>query len=162
MFFMNKNKIRTFAIVGIILAMVLVFIVYAVSNSAFNFKGNSFNQKTKTGLGYIRTGRQEFSSPETFFLGNFTANMALNDRSGKFVCVEVRLKMSDTEMVKELKDKNIVLRDAVIEEMSLNRFSEVSTEKGKLALKEKLKNRLNSVVNEGDIEEVYFTKFIIQ
>lgn len=110
----------------------------------------------------MRMGRQEFSSPETFFLGNFTANMAMNDRSGKFVCFEVRLKMSDTEMVKELKDKNIVLRDAVIEEMSLHQFSEVSTEKGKLALKEKLKNRLNKVVSEGDIEEVYFTKFIIQ
>lgn len=159
---MNKSKIRTYAVISIIAAIILAVIVYAISNSAFNFKGNTFNQKTKTGLGYIRTGRQEFSSPETFFLGNFTANMAMNDRSGKFVCVEVRLKMSDTDMVKELKDKNIVLRDAVIEELSLNRFSEVSTEKGKLALKEKLKNRLNGVVSEGDIEEVYFTKFIIQ
>lgn len=159
---MNKSKIRTYAVISIIAAIILAVIVYAISNSAFNFKSNTFNQKTKTGLGYIRTGRQEFSSPETFFLGNFTANMAMNDRSGKFVCVEVRLKMSDTDMVKELKDKNIVLRDAVIEELSLNRFSEVSTEKGKLALKEKLKNRLNGVVSEGDIEEVYFTKFIIQ
>ncbi len=159
---MNKNKIRTVAVVVIIATMALAFIIYAVSNSAFNFKGNSFNQKTKTGLGYMRTGRQDFNSPETFFMGNFTANMAMNDRSGKFVCVEIRLKMSDTDMVKELKEKNIVLRDAVIEEMSLNRFSEVSTEKGKLALKEKLRNRLNSVVSEGDIEEVYFTKFIIQ
>jgi flagellar basal body-associated protein FliL len=70
--------------------------------------------------------------------------------------------MSSTEMVGELKKKNIVLRDAVIDEISLNRFSEVSTEKAKLLLKEKVRNRLNTLVGVGEIEEVYFTKFIIQ
>lgn len=159
---MNKNKIRAAAVLGLILAMLLAIIIYGVSNSAFNFKGNVLSQKPKTGLGYAREGRQEFKSPEIFFLGDFTANMAFNDRSGKFVTVEVRLKMSSTDMVGELKEKNIVLRDAVIDEISLNRFSEVSTEKAKLLLKEKVKNRLNTLVGEGEIEEVYFTKFIIQ
>lgn len=159
---MNKNKIRAIAVIGIVVAIFLALIAYAVSNSAFNFRGNTFNQKPKTGLGYVRTGRQEFKSPETFFLGDFTTNMAMNDRSGKFVRVEIRLKMSNTDMVGELKEKNIILRDAVIEEMSLNRFSEISTERGKIALKENLKNRLNGLISEGQIEEVYLTKFIIQ
>lgn len=159
---MNRNKIRFFAIVGIILLMILVLIIYAVSNSAFNFKGNTLKQKTKTGLGYVRTGRTEFKAPDIFFLGNFTANMATNDRAGKFVVVEVRLKMSDPDMAEELKDKNIRLRDAVIDEMSLKRFSEVATEKGKLTMKNNIQERLNGIVQEGQIEEVYFTKFIIQ
>ena len=159
---MNRNKIRLFAIVGIILLMILVLMIYAVSNSAFNFKGNTLKQKTKTGLGYVRTGRTDFKAPDVFFLGNFTANMATNDRAGKFVVVEVRLKMSDPDMAQELKDKNIRLRDAVIDEMSLKRFSEVATEKGKIAMKNNIQERLNGIVQEGQIEEVYFTKFIIQ
>ncbi len=159
---MNKNKIRLLAVIGIIITMLLVLIVYAVSNSAFNFKGNILKQKQKTGIGYVRTGRTDYKAPTVFFLGDFTANMATNDRAGKFVRVEVRLEMSDTDMANELKEKNIVLRDAVIEEMSLKRFSQVATEKGKEELKENIKSRINQIVGEGEIKEVYFTQFIIQ
>ena len=159
---MNKNKIRAYAIFGIIMIILLVLIAYAVSNSSFNFEGNKLKQKQKVGMGYVRTGRVEFKARDIFFLGDFTTNMATNDRAGKFVRVEVRLKMSDTDLVDELKYKNIVLRDAVIDSMSLKRFSQVATEKGKMALKEDIKVRLNSILADGDIEEVYFTKFIVQ
>ena len=124
---MNINKIRALAITGIIMIMLLVLIIYAVSNSDFNFKGRTLKQKPKTGLGYVRTGRVDYKAPDIFFLGDFTTNMATNNRAGKFVRVEIRLKMSDTDMADELKQKNIRLRDAVIEEMSLKRFSELST-----------------------------------
>ena len=159
---MNKNQIRSFAIFGIFVIMLGVLLAYAVSNSAFNFKGNTLKQKQKVGMGYVRKGRVEYKSPDVFFLGDFTTNMATNDRAGKFVRVEVRLKMSDTDLVDELQDKNIVLRDAVIEAMSLKRFSQVSTHKGKIALKEDIKARLNGILADGDINEVYFTKFIVQ
>lgn len=159
---MNKNKIRALAIIGIIGTMILVLIAYAVSNSAFNFKGNILKQKQKTGIGYVRAGRTDFKAPTVFFLGDFTTNMATNDRAGKFVRVEVRLEMSDTDMADELKHKNILLRDAVIEEMSLKRFSQVSTPRGKEELKENIKNRINTIVDDGEIKEVYFTQFIIQ
>ena len=149
-------------IIAILVIMLLVLITYAVSNSAFNFKGNTLKQKQKVGLGYVRTGRVEFKAKDVFFLGDFTTNMATHDRAGKFVRVEIRLKMSNTDLADELKDKNIVLRDAVIEEMSLKRFSQVSTQKGKMALKENIKKRLNDVLDDGEIEEVYFTKFIVQ
>ncbi len=159
---MNKNKIRAFAVIGIIGTMILVLIAYAVSNSAFNFKGNILKQKQKTGIGYVRAGRTDYKAPTVFLLGDFTTNMATNDRAGKFVRVEVRLEMSDTDMADELKHKNIRLRDAVIEEMSLKRFSQVSTAKGKEELKENIKNRINTIVDDGEIKEVYFTQFIIQ
>jgi len=159
---MNINKIRVMTIIAILVIMLLVLITYAVSNSAFNFKGNTLKQKQKVGLGYVRTGRVEFKAKDVFFLGDFTTNMATHDRAGKFVRVEIRLKMSNTDLADELKDKNIVLRDAVIEEMSLKRFSQVSTQKGKMALKENIKKRLNDVLDDGEIEEVYFTKFIVQ
>lgn len=159
---MNKNKIRTMAIAGIVIIMIITFVIYAVSNSAFNFKGNTLKQQQKVGMGYVRTGRVEYKAHDVFYLGDFTTNMATNDRAGKFVRVEVRLKMSDTGLVDELKEKNIVLRDSVIEAMSLKRFSEVSTEKGKMALKADIKDRLNGILADGDIEDVYFTKFIVQ
>lgn len=158
---MNKNKIRAMAILGIILIMLGTLIIYAVSNTDFNFKGNTLNQQQKVGMGYVRTGRVEFKAPDVFFLGDFTTNMATNERAGKFVRVEVRLKMSDTDLVDELKDKNIILRDAVIEELSLKRFSEVSTQRGKALLKENIREKLNEILSGGEIEDVYFTKFIV-
>lgn len=159
---MNKNKIRAIAILAILLLMFLSLIIYAVTNSAFNFHANTYGQKPKTGLGYARAGRTDYKSPDVFLLGDFTTNLATHDRAGKFVRVEIRVKMSDRDMAVELKRTNILLRDAVIEEMSLKRFSELSTEKGKMKLKENIKNRLNQIISDGEIEEVYFTQFIIQ
>ncbi len=159
---MNFNKIRKIAIVINIILILIVLLAYALSNSAFNFKGNTLKQKQKVGMGYVREGKVEYKSPDVFLLGDFTANMASHDRSGKFVRVEIKLQMSDEDMADELKEKNIVIRDAVIEEMSLKRFSDVSTPKGKLDLKNNIKTRLNSIVGDGEIEDVYFTQFIIQ
>ena len=161
---MDKNKIRLIAIVSIFSLMLLVLIAYAVTNSDFNLKANKYGHKPKTGLGYARSGRTDFKSPDVFLLGDFTTNLATNDRAGKFVRVEIRVQMSDRGMANELKDAhtNILLRDAVIEEMSLKRFSELSTQKGKMKLKENIKDRINEIVQEGQIEEVYFTQFIIQ
>jgi flagellar basal body-associated protein FliL len=159
---MDIHKIRIMAIIGIFSLMLISLIIYAVSNSSFNFEGKTYKQKPKTGLGYVRTGRAEYKAPNVFFLGDFTTNLATHDRAGKFVRVEVRLQMSDTDMTQELKDKNIRLRDAVIDEMSLKRFSQLSTPKGKMALKDNIRSRLNDIVDEGEIEEVYFTKFIVQ
>lgn len=159
---MNINKIRKTAIVINILLILLVLLVYALSNSAFNFKGNTLKQKQKVGMGYVRTGKVEYKARDIFLLGDFTANMASHDRAGKFVRVEIKLQMSDEDMADELKEKNIIIRDAVIEEMSLKKFSEVSTPKGKVELKNNIKSRLNSIVGDGNIEDVYFTQFIIQ
>jgi len=159
---MNRNKIRFFAVVGIVITILLVLATYAFTNSNFSVKADKYRQNPKVGLGYVRTGRVDYKAPDIFFLGDFTTNMATNDRAGKFVRVEVRLKMNDEDMVDELKFKNIVLRDAVIEEMSLKRFSEVSTEKGKKRLKTNIKEHLNSILTDGKVEEVFFTKFIIQ
>ncbi|MDF1880276.1 flagellar basal body-associated FliL family protein [Sulfurimonas sp. MAG313] len=132
---MNKNKIRSYTVFAIVTIMFIVLVVYAFTNSNFNFRGDVLKQKQKVGMGYIRTGRVEFKAKNIFFLGDFTTNMATHDRAGKFVRVEVRLKMSDMDLADELKDKNIVLRDAVIEAMSLKRFSEVATEKRETCLK---------------------------
>ena len=159
---MNRDKIRLFAIVGILVTVLMVLSTYAFTNANFDMKANKYKQKPKSGLGYVRTGRVEYKAPDIFFLGDFTTNMATNDKAGKFVRVEVRLKMGDEDMVDELKFKNIVLRDAVIEELSLKRFSQVSTEKGKILLKNNLKDRLNTILVDGEVKEVYFTKFIIQ
>ena len=159
---MNKNKLRKYTVVFLLSSILIILSVYSFTNSEFGLVDNKYDQKPKTGLGYVRTGRVEYKARDVFFLGDFTTNMATNDRAGKFVRFEVRLKMSDTDLVNELKYKNIILRDAVIEEMSLKRFSQVATEKGKMALKDGIKTRLNSVLDDGEINEVYLTKFIIQ
>lgn len=159
---MNIYKLRNYAVAFLCAAIVIVVMTYKLSKSEFNIKGDKFMQSQKVGFGYVRMGRAEYSSPEYFLLGDFTANMATPDKSRKFVRVEIRLKMSDSSMERELRDENIRLRDAVIEEMSLKDFSEVSTPHGKLVLKDNIRKRLNDIVREGEIEEVFFTKFVVR
>ena len=159
---MNLYKLRNYAVAALVGAILVLLLAYKLLNSEFNLKGDKFMQSPKAGIGYVRLGRAEYAAPDVFLLGDFTANMVTEDRAGKFVRVEIRLKMSDSGMERQLREQNIRLRDAVIEEMSLKHFSDLSTPDGKLKLKENIKNRLNDIVVDGDIEEVYFTRFFVQ
>ena len=159
---MDNEQIKKIFLIGGVLFLILGIILYAVNTVNFNFKGKRTRQAPKTGLGYLREGRSDFMAPNVFLLGDFTTNMSREGNAGKFLRTQIRVEMSDKDLVDEMKDKNILLRDAVISTMSDKRFTQISSKKGKIKLKEEIKNRLNSVLQEGEIEEVYFTIFIIQ
>ncbi len=69
---------------------------------------------------------------------------------------------SAPEFGNEIGNRKDQLRDIIIATLSAKTSESIRTPEGKEALKEELKERINSVLAKGQIARVYFTDFAIQ
>jgi flagellar FliL protein len=69
---------------------------------------------------------------------------------------------SAPEFGNEIGNRKSQLRDVIISTLSSKTSDQLRTPEGKEALKEELKERINSVLAKGQIARVYFTEFAIQ
>jgi flagellar FliL protein len=95
-------------------------------------------------------------------LENFIVNMA--DAGGsRYLRVTLQLELDETKKFSEALDmRKPQLRDAILTVLASKRYEEVSSAQGKLILKQELLRRLNSLVTEGTIVNIYFTEFVAQ
>jgi flagellar FliL protein len=97
-------------------------------------------------------------------MGEFTVNLA-DTEEAHFVRTTMELEQnfgSAPEFGNELMQRKSQLRDVVIEVLSSKLAKDLKTPEGKDALKEQLKERINSVLSRGQIANVYFTEFAVQ
>ena len=71
------------------------------------------------------------------------------------------MRTSGEAVSEEIKRKNILIRDVVIGALSDKRFEEVATQLGKEKLKQEINDLMNEVLEEGEVDEVFFTEFIV-
>jgi flagellar FliL protein len=69
---------------------------------------------------------------------------------------------SAPEFGNEIGNRKSQLRDIIIATLSAKTSESIRTPEGKEALKEELKERINSVLAKGQIARVYFTDFAVQ
>ena len=69
---------------------------------------------------------------------------------------------SAPEFGNEIGNRKSQLRDIIIATLSAKSSEQVRTPEGKEALKQELKERINSVLAKGQIARVYFTEFAVQ
>ena len=55
-----------------------------------------------------------------------------------------------------------LVRDIIVSTLSSKTYEEVSTQKGKNRLKDEIVDRLNEVLADGHIKNIYFTDFVVQ
>jgi flagellar FliL protein len=96
-----------------------------------------------------------------FPLDLFTVNL-LSESGRRYLKVEMNLELEGEELVVELEKKKPVLRDIIIRILSSKSLEEISTAKGKEALKEQIVSELNTRVKDGKIKNVYFVDFVVQ
>jgi len=173
---MNKHKI----IKGMIYALASLLIVaigaYGVMTSDFSkikkydekdnrvlTKNNTPISKEKQKLAKTRyySTKVKVQNNGIITLGDFTMNLSGN----KILTANISLKYKDNDdswlssgkTQKEILKKSDVLRSSVIHVM----FDSTATTNSD-KVKENIKNDINQYLSNGEVEEVYFNKFIIQ
>jgi len=94
-------------------------------------------------------------------LDNFIVNL-LSDSGRRFLKTQINLEMDTEDLAAELDSKVPVIRDIVIRVLTSKTLEEISTAKGKDKLKDALINQLNMRLKDGEINNLYFTEFVIQ
>ena len=115
---------------------------------------------------YFTSTQQEEQQQEkkefgpTYTLGEFTVN--LSDSGGyQFIKASIVVEVSDEKVIEELEKRSPQLRDVLISNMREASVDEIE-EPGARTLKTNIKNELNTVLSEGQIENVWFTQLVIQ
>lgn len=96
-----------------------------------------------------------------FPLDTFTVNL-LSDSGKRYLKVEMNLELGNEELGAELDSKTPVIRDTIIRLLSSKSLEEISTAKGKGKLKQQIVDQLNMRLRDGQINNVFFTEFVVQ
>ncbi len=94
-------------------------------------------------------------------MGTFLVN--LSDPGGKrYLKITMQFELSGQKLNEEVAKRNVELRDMIILLLSSKGYNEIGNATGKINLKRELVSKLNKMLREGQVKEVYFTEFLVQ
>jgi len=94
-------------------------------------------------------------------MSQFVVNL-LSESGGKYLKVALDIELSEEELAAEMDMKKSLIRDIIIRALSSKTFEEVSTMKGKDRLKDEIVNSINDVLADGQVNNIFFTDFVVQ
>jgi flagellar protein FliL len=94
-------------------------------------------------------------------MGSFLVN--LSDPGGKrYLKVTMQFEVTGQKVNEEVNKRIVEMRDMIIMLLSSKEYSEIGSVTGKLSLKRELLTRMNKMLREGQVKEIYFTDFLVQ
>ncbi len=87
-----------------------------------------------------------------------TTNLADN----RVVRMSLKIQTSNKDAAAELTKRTFQVQNIVIQELSEMEQKDLEGKQGKQIFQKSLKTRLNELMQEGEVQEVYFTSFITQ
>ena len=100
------------------------------------------------------------ANPIIYKMDRFTVN--LDGKSSRFIRTELSFEMLDEKGFEEIVTLGAEARDAIIRILNRKTFRDLETIQGKLFLKDEIATKLNVLLKEGLIKEVYFGEFLVQ
>lgn len=152
----KKSKLLFF----IIIALILIFITgggFFVYTKFFSASPTGVNQDSS------RSADKKKPDPigEMFTLKPFVVNLA-DPQGDRYLKMKISMEMKDPKAVERAGKLSPRLRDIVIMMISSLSFEEVMTPEGKLRIREELRTRFNRVLEPYQVENIYFSEFVIQ
>jgi flagellar protein FliL len=94
-------------------------------------------------------------------MGTFLVNLA--DPGGKrYLKVAMQFELTNVKVGVELGKRNVEVRDMIIMVLSSKEYEEIGNASGKMTLKKELITRLNKMLHDGQVKEIYYTEFLVQ
>ena len=103
----------------------------------------------------------EMEVGQTFSMDPFVVN--LNETGGKrYLKSKIELEYMEESVGEELKSRLPQMRDVILLHLSSKTLDEIRSIDGKVELKNALVKRINQVLKQGKIRNLFFTQFVIQ
>ena len=96
-----------------------------------------------------------------FPLDTFIVNLA--DKGGKrYLRITLDLELDSEELESEVAKRLPQVRDSILTILPTKRFEDISSAKGKIALRDQMLERINGLLARGQITNIYFKEFVVQ
>jgi flagellar protein FliL len=87
-----------------------------------------------------------------------TTNLASND----FIRISFKIQTDSKDAKEELEKRDFQVNNIIILELSGLKVEEIQGKEGQLKLEETLKTKINEILQEGKVQKVYITQFLLQ
>jgi flagellar FliL protein len=160
-----EKKKNTGLILQIVFAVlnlsVMGFGTYLVYASTIGWKAPQITEESAE-RELASTAEQGDAGPLIYTMDKFTVN--LNGEPKRTIRLEVNLEMLGKDGFEEVMspDSRAKARDRIVRLLNDSSFSQLETIQGKLFLKDKIANEVNSVLKRGVVKDVYFSDFAVQ
>ena len=99
--------------------------------------------------------------------GQFTSidELLINPKNSggkRFLVVSLGVETKSPAVIGELAQKDVVVRDAILQLLSERTSDELAAIERRDSLKQQIIFRLNGILQEGDIDRLYFTQYLLQ
>lgn len=145
------------------LILVLLLVFFSVGIASFYLMGGSIY-----GLGgddVSKNSKEELSEGDSLGplvgMEAFVVNIADGNRT-RFLKVGITLEVTDDESKDEIVHRMPQIRDTIITQASSKEYREVRDMQGKKQLRLEIQRDINSFLSRGEVEQVFFTEFVIQ
>lgn len=154
---------KPYVLIGLVVVNMLVvaFVGFMV------WKGRKADE-AKPGIDKVIEGEaheqaEEHNKPEEIGkvipLETFIVNLA-GSKGRKVLKVNMELEVKGQDVIQEIDNRKAQIRDFIIIILSSKSYDEVSSKEGKDALRNEIKDNINSFLSKGKIVNVYFTELI--
>lgn len=169
----DENKKKGNVLIITIVASLAVIILLVIAALAWLILGSSSNEqiatpatenkvdKPKATNTMAQRGSDFANIGPMYPLAPFTLNL-LSDSGARYVKCTVQLEQNNELLQAELDKKTAIIRDIIIRTLTSKTYEEVSTTKGKERLKDELVGRVNEILTDGFVKNIYFTDFVVQ
>ncbi|WP_319525242.1 flagellar basal body-associated FliL family protein [uncultured Desulfosarcina sp.] len=145
----------------IILSVVLLFM--GAVGGGFFILWNKISQlpKDPATVEEIPVEEEENAIGPLYSLDTMIVNLA--DHGGKrYLRVTMALELSDPEAMTTIESRLPQVRDAILMILPTKKYEDVSTTDGKIALRKEIMEKINSLMTKGQVNNLYFTEFVVQ
>ncbi|WP_029551557.1 flagellar basal body-associated FliL family protein [Thermocrinis jamiesonii] len=131
---------------------VFVLLLAGAGAYVFLFKKLDKGKEDKVGLSQVGV---------MYDLGAFTVNLA-DTNTDAYARIAITLELSNEKVRQEVDKRLPIIKDTVIDVISSKTSDFVKTPEGRESLRFELIKRLNIILVEGGVRNIYFTEFVVQ
>ncbi|MGZ0085253.1 flagellar basal body-associated protein FliL [Caldibacillus thermoamylovorans] len=88
--------------------------------------------------------------------------MTTNLADGRYIKIAFKIQTDSDKARAEAEKRDFQIKDVIIEQLAEMKAADFKGKEGMAALKERLKRDINGLMQEGKVENVYITSFILQ
>ncbi|MGG2972610.1 flagellar basal body-associated protein FliL [Geobacillus stearothermophilus] len=111
------------------------------------------------------TGKEKQEAPSADELADSSIDipeMTTNLADGRYIKISFKIQTDSDKGKEEAEKRDFQIKDVIIEQLSEMKAADFKGKEGMAALKEQLKQQINALMQEGKVENVYITSFILQ
>lgn len=164
----KKSKALLFIVIGavvflIIIVVLVVFLLIGGGDKHSDQPQQSDAQQTQQKQNTISSKDANLLNigPLYPIAQSFVVNL-VTQNGRRYLKTSITLELSNPKLEVEIDQKSTVIKDIIIDILSSKSIEEIVTTKGKERIKDEILQRVNQILADGFVKNVFFTEFVVQ